>query len=906
MSIEPDDSVAPRGNVRLPLWQGRQPVAALWLSSQWMGAAQREARLLQAWRAGSQAWRFADGDLLCLPEPRWMDCDQAPGLPLCRVQGVLQAGPLTAKERAQVPAAEVILVEGAQALPRQLAEGEPLDLSLHLDVSTYTLRTPYDLRVPEPPTVLPKLQGQDVRELLGKAIPPRSDASEQFLRTLHGERPATQGSSLKRAAAWWREVAPGMGMSLLVRVGDALGTAGGGRARGGSAIACRRAPVQPAAWRMALGRLAMVTRASRLLGHRQGAHLRRMMGMFERGDLGEALRHALPLGGEGGSLGPAFGSPGRRESLTLSGARTAGTSIGLEDTLMQHLRQMYRAAFERLDRAGRIDEAVFVLAELLHARQEALDYLVVHGREAQAAELALAWDMPPGMVIRLLMRAGDTQRAVLVARRDNAFADAIAVLQSADVELAATLRRQWAHLRAQHGDLLGAAETIWPLTDARGQALEWLLAAERAGTALSVRALVQRAMLLPETLDDHAARIEAVLAFDGDAQLRLGMADAVLDIGANTAALRALASHLVPVIAADRSLGRSHWPQDRFERLLKLSANAVLRADVPAWQAPPDAPVDTALGNARLELTAPSAGLHRLHDLAGLPGGRYLVALGEAGAVVVDARGQVQQRFAVPAFRLVIGDSGEMALAVTSREQVSRVERLDLALRQVTALGSIASATFAPSFDSTGWTVLMDNRIRVVDAGRHVNDVLWHVDLPGEVVAAGFFSDSEVYLMAGKGELEVWRYRLPGRRRGAHQTAVPEEHLPLLAGSGVGLVQPRVWVDDAGDVQVAYQHAGLRMCTLLARAGEGDLPVDIRFQALDGGLLVHLCGRDRSHSVLVRYADGAALVRVAWSGQALVSAREQPGLLLLHDVHGRWVHIDTRTGATHGMQLLQV
>ena len=58
----------------------------------WDVAAQREARLLQAWRAGSQAWRFADGDLLCLPEPRWMDCDQAPGLPLCRVQGVLQAG----------------------------------------------------------------------------------------------------------------------------------------------------------------------------------------------------------------------------------------------------------------------------------------------------------------------------------------------------------------------------------------------------------------------------------------------------------------------------------------------------------------------------------------------------------------------------------------------------------------------------------------------------------------------------------------------------------------------------------------------------------------------------------------------------------------------------------------------
>ncbi len=64
-------------NLRVPLWQGRQPVAALWLSSAWLEQAQREARLLQAWRTGSHAWRFADGDLLCLPEPIWMECAQA-------------------------------------------------------------------------------------------------------------------------------------------------------------------------------------------------------------------------------------------------------------------------------------------------------------------------------------------------------------------------------------------------------------------------------------------------------------------------------------------------------------------------------------------------------------------------------------------------------------------------------------------------------------------------------------------------------------------------------------------------------------------------------------------------------------------------------------------------------------
>lgn len=894
-------------NLRVPLWQGRQPVDALWLSSQWLDAAQREARLLQAWQAGSHAWRFADGDLLCLPEPRWMDCERAAGLSLCRIDGVLQAGPLTAQERAQVPAADLILVEAAQPVPRQLAQGEPLDLSVQLDVSQYTLRTTYDLRLPEPPAQLPKLQGQDVREVLGKAIPPRSEASEQFLRTLHGQPSGAREPTLQRVAGWWRDVAPGLGMSALSRLGDALGQGRGPARSGGSGgIAPRRPPAMPTRWRVALGRLAMLTRASRVFGYRQGAHLRRMMGMFERGDLHEALRHALPLGGDGGSRGPAFGTPGRRDSLTLSGMRTAGTSIGLDDELMVHLRQMYRAAFERLDRAGRIDEAVFVLAELLHARQEALDYLVQHGRTAQAAELALGWDMAAPMVIRLLMLAGDIPRAVLVARRDHAFAEAIALLQPADPALADSLRTLWAELRAQHGDWLGAVETIWPITGARAQALTWLLAAEAAGTVLSVRALVQRAALLPDTLDDHAARIEAVLAFDGDPQLRLGMADALLDVGANNASVRALASHLLPVLAADRSRGRSHWPQDRFQRLLKLSANVVLRADMPAWQTPTNAPVAAPLGKGGLALTAPPPGLHPLHDLAGLPGGRYLAALGEAGTVVIDAQGKVQQRFAVPAFRLVLGDSGEVALAVAPRELVSRVERLDLVKRQVTALGTIASATFAPSFGTTGWTVLMGNRIRVVDAGREINDVLWHVDLPGPVAAAGFFGDSEVYLVHAGGGLETWCYRLPGRRRSAHEALQPVDDVPLMACPGVSLLQPQVREDAGDDLQLAYVYTGQRSCTLLASPGEGERPDDVRFQALDCGLLVHLRGRERSHSVLVRYGDAAVLARVEWPGPAQVSAREQPGLLLVHDRQGRWVHIDTRTGATHGMQLLQV
>ncbi len=66
--------------------------------------------------------------------------------------------------------------------------------------------------------------------------------------------------------------------------------------------------------------------------------------LFEDGNLDEALRHAIPLGGE--SLGQAFGTPTAPTDLTLSTGRAAGANLNIGDTLEQHLRSLYRKAFE--------------------------------------------------------------------------------------------------------------------------------------------------------------------------------------------------------------------------------------------------------------------------------------------------------------------------------------------------------------------------------------------------------------------------------------------------------------------------------------------------------------------------------------------------------------------------------
>ena len=55
---------------------------------------------------------------------------------------------------------------------------------------------------------------------------------------------------------------------------------------------------------------------------------------------------------------------------------------------MAYLYQLYHASYKRLEAQNRIEEAAFVLAELLHANEQAVALLERHGKLKLAAELA--------------------------------------------------------------------------------------------------------------------------------------------------------------------------------------------------------------------------------------------------------------------------------------------------------------------------------------------------------------------------------------------------------------------------------------------------------------------------------------------------------------------------------------
>lgn len=903
--------------VRHPVWRGWQPVAGVWLAAGRLSAPHRLERILRLWAPGCRAWRFDEGDVLCFEAPRPMQCEHAGGAPLCAIGAHgLFAGPLTASERAALMPADVHLVIGGRLRSLSFAAAEALDPSTIIDIGDYALHDTYAC----PQRGLPALRqerigGKPVRELLGDKIPPPSAERAAFLRSLadrgRSERPGLGERlvGLRDSATLWVL----RGAAALLRGGGAAsaGGRGGPSGRGGAGgVSARARPAQPQRWRAWMTRLAMASGTARLFGLRQGAYLRRLLEQFDRGDLMEALRHALPIDGQdGASLGQGFGTPGRRDHLGLSTGVGGHLSIGLGDAAREYLRERYRRAFDTLDRQGKTDEALFVLAELLNARQEAIDYLIKHERTGQAAELALGWDLPADTIIRLLMLAGDRERAVLVARRDNAFGAAVAMLESAHPAHALSLRREWGQALVEQGRWLAAVDAVWPDPDSREQAGRWLLAAESAGAELSARALAQRAALLPDTLRHYRERI-AELADPSSpvSAARAALGQALAECAQPNPTLRQLAGRVLPALAADRAMCANELSRAQLTQLRALSDDPWLRADLPAFQVPAvAAPQSLWQSRSAIPLRmSESAGLHAPHDIAALDDGRLLVALGEAGAAVYDRAGRCVRRYAVPAFKLVIGDSGQIALALAQRDSVWRIARLDLVDHRITDLGAMRLQSFADRFDGIAWSVVSGERIASIDATAPSLDVLWSVgDLGGPIVGSRYLRNDELFLVASGAQLAMWHYRTAPRR-----ALVSREPLPRDLAMPV-LMDPQ-WLPQTlellshhdGNLVLGYRdRARNRRYVELDLPWTGDDP-DFRAVALNDGFALIVWNELRLRVFLVQRNDDPRCVAIVDWPLAPLGVREQGRELVLFDPQGRVMRIDTATSRVSSLSLL--
>ena len=768
-----------QNKIRRPTFDGTRLVRGLWFDVALIGEDEARRRIFAHWSPGTRLHRDAGGYVLEFPELRLCRCADLDGAPLCEFNGVLSSAPLSKDERAQMPNGAVCLVRAAHPEVLQLSAAKRIDPAIWIDLRHIpvceALRPPPAKHKVE---IRTQADAKSVREILGAAIPKPSAEREAFLRDLEASMRGEKPGRLAGKGAGAGIVALGvlgMVMGWLGLLGQGGGGQGSGRGSGSgsgtAAKAARPKTLSPWARRLenALARLAMFTRVSKLMGWRHAAYMRRMLELFENGDLNEALRHAIPLGSGSDEVPrPTFGGLGPRNDLTVRAPNHLATSIGVDGMLDQHLRKLYRKTFERLDREGRIDEAVFILAELLKSGTEAVTYLERKSRFVQAAEMAETLELAPEIAVRLWWLAGDLERTMRLARRSNTFAEAVRLLEKSHAQEAAGMRKMWAQHLVEQGNLVEAAEVIWVLESERDKARIWLLQAEQAGGTLGVRALVRKLLLAPDSLMESETAINELLQAQGEdaAQQRERLALELLALPAQSTATTRLAAVLLRRVVVERSAGLNRLHKDDFSKLLAFTDASIMRSDMPALNfSAATTATPLATRTSVLSLQMDERGMQPIQDARSLPDGQYLLATGESGVLRIDRRGRVLAHYPVPAHQLVVSQNGKRALVLAQRDQTYRVARIDLLTAHVRDWISLPIRLWSHTYDGVTWSVVLENRLLALDCMQDHLLASWQIaDLPGQIV--GFAEDGarQVLLLKNHEGLEQWRYQLPARR----------------------------------------------------------------------------------------------------------------------------------------------
>lgn len=942
-----DVSARPRRTIH----RGVVEASAIFVDASIVGAEQASRRTVAAWVPGATVHRVGSALLVRLPSPRWIDTRRAPGLLLVRVgappgrspspaaaPSPLCSAPLDADEVAALaaPPGAALLVAGGVA--RSLDDAAPIDPADLLDVSTFALLavTPLGAAPPAPALALRPASAVSRAAFGVTAAPPQV---AQIMTALTRNKPAADRRAAARPPADTPRAEPSAALSiavgffaaltaLLARFGGsassnpkpggwpALGSGSGAGSRSGSSRSLAAVPQAPRGPSLAdhlrarlthwIARALVQARLAQRIGRRQSAYLDETMEMFERGDLAAALHRAIPLARDKSAESlsvPSLSVPTPRSELTIGLAQSAITSsLFAESDLFAKLRATYRKAFERLEREGRVDEAAFVLAELLHADEEAVSFLERHGRLRLAAEVAEARDLPPGLVVRQWFLAGDAARAVHLARRNGAFADAVARLEKH--ERAPHLRLLWADALADAGDFAAAVDVIWPVPESRRLGAAWIDAAIAQGGVAGARMLARKIELLPDTFAEVLERA-LVLLTDRDDRASpelVAFAEALLRAPA-TPASRTLARPAIRALVRAGARTAEPLVTTLVQRLVDRAEDASLRADLPTWPAVARPRLLTLSPARVVTVAATDTGPSSVHDFVELPNGRALCALGEAGVRVLSRDGRALFHLDQPAHRLVVSARGDRALALARRGEGWRVARLDLANRRSTPWCEAELDAFATDFDGSQWLVARRGELGVIDALDARLTSLRVLPFDGRALAIGRAAHECTIIVQGE-DVTRWRFELPSftlrARKPIRAASAPESvaiGIAAASSSSGALLQrlaPAAPPPARASVQIVFAADTRADGTLIEIAPEGAAPlaVDVR------GDFVVTVTRE-AEGVVARLLDDKSLeprLIVTLLGAHRASARLFGDTLSLGDDRGRLLAFELAHG----------
>ncbi len=708
------------------LLRGRHACRGVILHPELTGEKEARARVLSAWTEGVRLYQLPEGPwLLRFAAVLELRGDHADGVLVVDAPG----GGLSAAPSVDADDDEVVYWWGGELRRANVGTLDRLDPSEWLEI-------PDRVEVLTTPTVN-----------VSARVVEMDAATEPDLRS---------GAGVSGRSARSKRVAQELAQRQMAerRRGPVTSTPGGGRGkqrRGNDALA----------------KLLLRSPANGVIGRRHQRYLADLESKFTRGDFGEALRHAIPLGGAGGG-GLSLRLPTRRNDLRLSGGQTGGGSLPYGPTVHEHLRAVYQDAAKQLEQSGRIDEAAFVLAELLHSPMECVGLLERHGRHRTAAELAEARNLDAALVVRLWWLAGERDRAILMARRTNAFAQVIKHLDGVDPAAATAFRLLWVDQLERSGSYFAAISVGWPDPEIRPALVNVIRRGIELDNEWSLGMRVFRVALQPsaDNRDDLVAELfdvrygESARSFAADALVQAEVPDAVMDREVCSAALRTFVARRVQVKSFQSAVHR-----------IRSRADALLTADLPPAARHPRP-------SGQIEVPSLPDGARAVLDVVPLQGGRSLVALGEAGLRLLTADGRTAAEWSEPCHRLVASDHDTSVLVLAQRSSVVYARVLDLVTRQMRPYGRVETDLWAKSFDGATWVTRdADGRLVFWDMLAEAPTVAWRELSTGQVChrierSTGWLGAIVACAPGGyftQPRTEVWRWELPRRRLGVRR-----------------------------------------------------------------------------------------------------------------------------------------
>jgi len=686
-------------------------------------------RILQGWAHGTRVYEFEGAMVVLFPQVELLDCGSLRGFPLVKSGSGWTTAPVDHDAQPTGLGEVVHWYRGGVFLTLDCSTANEVDVSSWIDISGLRfLDAPEGLGLPPlPPAKVETPPVKEPHEVLGEYLAPSAE-KKRFLEDLeagfHKRQPQAGGGG-----SW----ASGLrGMFARWFGGAVRGGAGGGTGQSGGTQPSRE-PEAPGLLSVRLAQLAWQFYS--LVGgrarSRQMQYLQQTLKLFEKEDLEEALRRALPLAGAqkafGGVSLPQFFLWGLRKNLNLQMGQAAtarsvlfGNSWAEHQDVYESLRRVYEKAFEKLRAQGKHREAAFVMAELLQDTLGAVSYLETIGERRLAAELAEARNAAPAVVVRQWFVAGERDRAMSVAQRTNCHLAAAELLEKDHVNEAILLRVMFARLLAEAGNYAAAAEATWNVSVHPELRRTWVEAAIGAGGETGARMLA-RVLELPEGggYAAWASHIQQLLAPGGSHQARLRRAfmNGLLCAEKNDD-VRHAARKLYRGLLRD--YGSTMMELDvndtgQLQRLLALSNDRVLATDAPRLSLlkskPTEHTQDLFSRTQPLELTETESGNLPLYDAVQLAKGRFLAATGEPGVLLLDQDGRKLFRFDCPAHELVVSSTGGRCLALAYRGGYLRVSRIDIERRRVVSFGEVRLKTWQREFDGMNWFAARDNQV---------------------------------------------------------------------------------------------------------------------------------------------------------------------------------------------------